>query len=59
MLIVTWWFGLVGVIASALNLKHPARKSQAKVLLWLGVVSQVLLLLGVAFVVLMSIALNA
>ena len=35
-------FGIVGIIVGAINLKHPARKSQAQVLLIVGIASVVL-----------------
>jgi hypothetical protein len=35
-------FGIVGIIVGAVNLKHPARKSQAQVLLIVGIASVVL-----------------
>lgn len=41
LLIASFLFGIVGVIVGAINLKHPARRSQAMVLLWLGIIMMV------------------
>ena len=38
LLIASFLVGIVGVIVGAINLKHPARRSQAKALLWLGII---------------------
>jgi hypothetical protein len=41
LIIATVFFGIIGVIAGAINLRHPSRRSQAQVLLWLGIISMV------------------
>ncbi len=38
LIIATFFIAIVGMIVGAINLKHPARRGQAKVLLWLGIV---------------------
>jgi hypothetical protein len=42
LIIATVLFGIIGVIVGAINLKHPGRRSQAQVLLWVGIASMVL-----------------
>jgi hypothetical protein len=41
LIIAALFFGIIGVVVGAINLKHPARRSQAKVLLWVGIASMV------------------
>jgi hypothetical protein len=41
LIIATVFFGIIGVIAGAINLRHPSRRNQAQVLLWLGIISMV------------------
>jgi hypothetical protein len=41
LIIAALLFGIIGVIVGAINLKHPARRSQAQVLLWLGIASMI------------------
>jgi len=41
LIIASLLFGIIGVIVGAINLKHPARRSQAQVLLWLGIASMI------------------
>ena len=38
LIIVSFYIPIVGMIVGGINLKHPARRSQAKVLLWLGII---------------------
>lgn len=49
LIVATVLVGIVGVITGAINMKHPARKGQSQVLLWLGlgmIVLSVLVLSG-------------
>jgi hypothetical protein len=41
LIIAALFFGIIGVVVGAINLKHPARRGQAKVLLWVGIASMV------------------
>jgi TIR domain/Protein of unknown function (DUF2510) len=41
LIVATLFVGIVGVIVGAINLKHPGRRGQAQLLLWLGIASMI------------------
>jgi hypothetical protein len=45
LLVASIFWGITGVIAGLVNMKHPARKRQARVLLWVGIAFVVINLL--------------